>query len=94
MINERVRKLLWESVADILFEANKGKIRKLRETTGLTQLKFGLEVNISQDTLSNWENGRKKPSSESMIIFIPNFLDYISRNEDAYRNICKLISEY
>ena len=94
MINERERKLLWEVVFDILNEADSKRINALRTATRLTLLDFGLELDISPDTICKWEYGKRKPSSESMIIFIPNFLDYISRNEDAYRNTCKLISEY
>ncbi|MBD2100088.1 helix-turn-helix transcriptional regulator [Leptolyngbya sp. FACHB-261] len=30
--------------------------------TGLTQEQFGLQVGVSYETISQWENGRMQPS--------------------------------
>lgn len=33
-------------------------IKKIRETLGMTQALFALEVGVDQSTISNWENGQ------------------------------------
>lgn len=38
-------------------------IRELRRLAGLTQEQFGLQIGVSYETVSRWENGRMQPSS-------------------------------
>lgn len=47
-------------------EGFKGKLKKARENTGLTQREVSKEVNIPQSTLANYEVGRTQPDLESL----------------------------
>ena len=38
-------------------------VRELRQLTGLTQEQFGLQIGVSYEMVSRWENGRMQPSS-------------------------------
>lgn len=49
---------------DILKQPEVGRlVKELRQLTGLTQEQFGLEIGVSYETVSRWENGRLQPSS-------------------------------
>lgn len=37
---------------------NELDVKTIRETLGLTQALFALEVGVDQSTISNWENGQ------------------------------------
>ncbi len=42
-------------------------IRQRREELGLTQLRLAELLNVSQGTISQWENGSKTPSVDNLI---------------------------
>ena len=43
------------------------KLKKLRNIRGLTQEKFADEMNISLDTVKNWEQGYNSPSIDTLV---------------------------
>ena len=44
------------------------ELRRHRKLTGSTQRQLALITGVSMSTLSNWENGRKLPSMEHVIL--------------------------
>ena len=56
------------------------RIKELRVENGLSQQKLGMELSVSQDTISLWENGKSLPSVELLIAIAKYFnvsTDYI-----------------
>lgn len=51
-----------EKQASRVFEVDPGAIKALRETTGLSQAKFALLLDVDVGTLRNWEQGRRAPT--------------------------------
>jgi putative transcriptional regulator len=45
-----------------VFHVDPAAIKALRETTGLSQLKFALLLDVDVGTLRNWEQGRRSPT--------------------------------
>ena len=43
------------------------RLRKIRELKGLTQAQFAAEVGLTQSAISQFEDGRRSPSIESLI---------------------------
>jgi len=41
-------------------------IRELRKKKGIQQKELSIEIGVSQPTVSDWEKGKKDPSSESL----------------------------
>ncbi len=41
---------------------------RVRNKLGLPQVKFARLLGISEDTLQNWEQGRRKPSGPAMVL--------------------------
>ena len=41
-------------------------LRKVRKDRNLNQLKVAMDLNISRDALSHYENGKRKPSLEML----------------------------
>lgn len=36
-------------------------LKELRKESGLTQMELAHKLNVKQNTISNWENGKSKP---------------------------------
>ena len=36
-------------------------LKELRNESGLTQMELARKLNVKQNTISNWENGKSKP---------------------------------
>lgn len=36
-------------------------LKELRKESGLTQMELARKLNVKQNTISNWENGKSKP---------------------------------
>lgn len=56
------------------------RIKELRQFEGLSQAQLGKELNVSQDTVSLWENGKNSPTTEYIILLAKYFgesTDYI-----------------
>lgn len=51
-----------ERHASRVFEVDPAAIKQLRETTGLSQSKFALLLDVDVGTLRNWEQGRRAPT--------------------------------
>lgn len=43
------------------------RLKELRLKKGLTQTELGEKVGVKQNTFTNWEKGRREPSSENLI---------------------------
>lgn len=63
------------------------RIRELRRAKGIDQKVMSIDLGVSQPTISDWESGRKIPSSKSAARLADYFgvsLDYLlGRDEDA-----------
>ncbi len=60
-------------------------IRKLRK---LSQMKVAMDLNISRETLSHYENGRREPSIEmlnKMSVYFNASIDYLINGEEFIR---------
>lgn len=56
------------------------RIKEIKITAGLTQEFFGKTLNVSQDTISLWENGKSLPSVEDIVVISKTYgitSDYI-----------------
>ena len=47
---------------------SKNDIVRVRGTLGLSQAKFAEVLGISEDTLQNWEQGRRKPTGPAKVL--------------------------
>ena len=62
------------------------RLKKLRESKGLTQLEFGKLFNASQNTVSNWENGNRRIDNDRLVSFAAYFdvsTDYLLGRSDV-----------
>ena len=70
----------------------KNRIRELRAEKNITQLRLSLELEVSQETVSAYENGKHLPSLKSLIKMADIFhvsTDYlIGRSDVAAQNFC------
>lgn len=56
------------------------RIRQLREEIGMTQIRLSIELEVAQETISAYENGKHYPSLQSLIKLMQIFnvgVDYI-----------------
>ena len=61
------------------------KISELRKKNKLSQKEFGKIVGAAQNTVCNWENGKREPDNDTMIKISKLFnvsVDYLLGNED------------
>lgn len=42
-------------------KSNKSKLGQLRQNVGLSQKELGDAIGVTEDTIANWENGRRQP---------------------------------
>ena len=67
------------------------RIRELREEKKITQIRLSIELEVSQETISAYENGRHFPSAKSLIRLRELFgvsIDYIlGLTDQRYPNI-------
>ena len=62
------------------------RLKSLRLEAGLTQKEIATKFEISQPTYAQWENGRRKPSGETLQKFADFFdvsTDYLLGNSDS-----------
>lgn len=45
-----------------VFEYPEPEVKRIRESTGLSQNQFALLIGVSKRTLENWEQGRRHPT--------------------------------
>lgn len=67
------------------------RIKELRKTKNISQLKIALDLNMSQNTISRYETGEREPSIADLIKLADYFkvsIDYlVGRTDDP--NIAK-----
>ena len=59
------------------------RLKELRKKNGLSQAKFAKQINVAQNTVSNWENGNRSIDSEKAIAIAEFFgvtIDYLLGN--------------
>ncbi len=65
-------------------------LREIRKKKGYSQLKVAMELNISRETLSYYENGKRSPDIKMLIKLSEYFgvsIDYlITGKEFVYKN--------
>lgn len=49
------------------------RIRELRFSLGLNQMQFGQALNVTKQTISNWENDNIQPSVEMLIKIVNTY---------------------
>ena len=74
----------------------KNRIRELRAEKNITQLRLSLELEVSQETVSAYENGKHLPSLKSLIKMADIFhvsTDYLltGKDHDMVENRTKLL---
>lgn len=55
-------------------------LREIRKKKGLTQLKVALDLNITREALSYYENGKRNPDLEQLVVFSKYYnksIDYL-----------------
>lgn len=48
-------------------------LRAIRKKKGLSQLKVAMDLNMSRESLSYYENGKRSPDIETLLIFSDYF---------------------
>ena len=65
-------------------------LKKLRKSRQISQLKFGINFNIAQNTISRYENEEREADYKTLILFADYFdvsIDYLlGRTENPNRN--------
>lgn len=60
-------------------------LREIRRKKGYSQLKVAMDLNISREALSYYENGKRSPDIEMLVILSDYFnvsIDYLIRGGD------------
>ena len=60
-------------------------LREIRRKKGFSQVKVYLELNISREAISNYENGKRSPDVDMLVKFSDYFnvsIDYLIRGEE------------
>lgn len=68
------------------------RVKELREERHMTQLRLSFELDVTQETISAYENGKHYPSCKSLLLMASLFdasLDYIM----GLSSIRKVVSE-
>lgn len=55
-------------------------LREIRKKKGLTQLKVAMDLNITREALSYYENGKRNPDLEQLVAFSKYYnksIDYL-----------------
>ncbi len=66
------------------------RLKKLREKHNISQLKLAMELNLTQNSVSRYENGEREADYNTLIAFADYFnvsVDYLlGRTDDPKRN--------
>lgn len=60
-------------------------LKKIRKEKGLSQLKVALDLNMSREALSYYENGKRNPDIQTLKLFSKYFnisIDYLINGKD------------
>lgn len=67
------------------------RLKELRKGRNITQLKMAMDLNMSQNTISRYENGEREPGLEELVRIADYFdvsIDYLlGRTENPKMNI-------
>ena len=61
------------------------KLKDLRKSKNISQLKLAMDLNMSQNTISRYETGEREPGINELILFADYFdvsIDYIVGRTD------------
>lgn len=61
------------------------RLKELRKSKGISQLKLALDLNTNQNTISRYENGEREPGIRELIMIADYFgvsLDYLLERTD------------
>ena len=61
------------------------RVKSLRQSLGLNQIEFGKTLNVTKQSVSNWENGNIQPSIDMLIKIAELFsvsIDYLLGRTD------------
>ncbi len=61
------------------------RLKELRKSKGISQLKLALDLNTNQNTISRYETGEREPGIHELIIIADYFnvsLDYLLERTD------------
>lgn len=65
-------------------------LREIRKERGYSQLKVAMDLNISREALSYYENGKRSPDLD-MLVTLSNYfnrsIDYLITGEERYSKI-------
>lgn len=77
------------SVSKNFVSSDKNKIKELRKSANLSQLKFAESLGVHQTAVSQWENGRTSPDIEIAKKISEKYnvtLDYLLGNNNLHKN--------
>ena len=60
-------------------------LKAIRKSKGFSQVKVSLDLNISREAISNYENGKRSPDVEMLVKFSEYYnvsIDYLIRGEE------------
>ena len=67
------------------------RLKELRKARGITQLKLAMDLNMSQNTISRYENGQREAGYAELMRFADYFnvsLDHLLSRTWGYPEIC------
>ena len=67
------------------------RLKELRKARGITQLKLAMDMNMSQNTISRYENGQREAGYAELMLFADYFnvsLDHLLSRTWGYPEIC------
>lgn len=66
------------------------RLKELRQQKNISQLKLSMDLNMSQNTISRYETGERKPGISELILLADYFdvsIDYlVGRTDNPKRN--------
>lgn len=69
------------------------KLKTLRKKNGDTQSKLALKLNVSQNAIYNWENGKREPNLDTLLKISDLYnvsVDYLMGISEKEERICDL----
>ena len=61
------------------------RLKKIRESKHISQIKLAMELNMNQNTISRYENGEREPGIAELILITDYFnvsIDYLLERTD------------
>ncbi len=61
------------------------RLKELRKSRGITQLKLAMDLNMNQNSISRYESGAREADYQTLILFADYFdvsLDYLLERTD------------